>query len=287
MGRPVTPIGDSRAALPHDLPARIVDGSPDAILICDRAGTVVYWNTAAERIFGFGVTEALGVSIDLIIPERLRARHWAGWDATMRTGVTRYGEGQLLAVPALHKDGRQLSIEFSIQLVKDADGQIEWVVAVIRDVTERFTRDKDLRAQLKVLQAKATDQQYRMSAEDLDTAANEQCEKDKIECVREANAQGKAEVLPTIRRTCRDALLPIDRAARRPTQPEAAPKIHGIWLVIRNWSWVSFVATDPGGQNLTWPFAQFSRAVQSSVPAASLSTHQVNLPFVDLTPAAG
>lgn len=77
----------------------------------------------------------------------------------MRTGVTRYGEGQLLAVPALNKDGRQLSIEFSIQLVKDADGQIEWVVALIRDVTERFTRDKDLRAQLKVLQAKATDQQ--------------------------------------------------------------------------------------------------------------------------------
>jgi PAS domain S-box-containing protein len=153
------PIGDSRAALPHDLPARIVDGSPDAILICDRAGTVVYWNTAAARIFGFSVTEALGVSINLIIPERLRARHWVGWDATMRTGVTRYGEGQLLAVPALHKDGRQVSIEFSIQLVKDADGQIEWVVAVIRDVTERFTRDKDLRAQLKILLAKATDQQ--------------------------------------------------------------------------------------------------------------------------------
>ena len=146
--------GGSTAALPHDLPARILDGSPDAILVCDPAGIVRYWNPAAERVFGVRVTEALGVSMNLIIPERLRARHWAGWEATMRTGVTRYGEGQLLAVPALHKEGRLVSIEFSIQLIKDADGQIEWVVAVIRDVTERFSREKDLRAQLKALEAK-------------------------------------------------------------------------------------------------------------------------------------
>jgi PAS domain S-box-containing protein len=119
---------------------------------------VRYWNAAAERVFGFRVTEVLGVSMNLIIPERLRARHWAGWGATMRTRTTRYGEGQLLAVPALHKDGRQISIEFSIQLVKDADGQLEWVVAIIRDVTERFIREKDLRAQVKALQAKTTGQ---------------------------------------------------------------------------------------------------------------------------------
>jgi len=149
------PPGDSMAALPHDLSLRILDGSPDAILICDEAGVVRYWNAAAERIFGFRVTEALGVSMNLIIPERLRARHWAGWEATMRTGVTRYGEGQLLAVPALHKDGRQISIEFSIQLVKDPVGQIEWVVATIRDVTERYIREKDLQARLKSLQAKS------------------------------------------------------------------------------------------------------------------------------------
>jgi PAS domain S-box-containing protein len=143
------PTGGSIAALPDDLPVRILDGSPDAILICDQAGTVRYWNTSAERVFGFRATEAVGVSMSLIIPERLRARHWAGWEATMRTGVTRYGEGQLLAVPALHKDGRQVSIEFSIQLIKGADGQIEWVVAIMRDVTERFICEKDLRAQLK------------------------------------------------------------------------------------------------------------------------------------------
>ncbi len=152
------PTPGTIAALPHDLPVRILDGSPDAILICDHAGTVRYWNTAAERVFGFPVTEALGASMNLIIPERFRARHWSGWETTMRTGVTRYGEGQLLAVPALHKDGRQISIEFSIQLVRDGDGQIAWVVAIIRDVTERFSREKELRAQLKSLQTKGAAQ---------------------------------------------------------------------------------------------------------------------------------
>ena len=142
-------------ALPDDLPSRVLGGSPDAILICDPKGTVRYWNAAAERVFGFSATEALGASMDLIIPERLRVRHWTGWEATLRTGVTRYGEGQMLAVPALHKDGRQISIEFSIQLLKGAGGQIEWVVAVIRDVTERYGREKLLRTRLKALEAQA------------------------------------------------------------------------------------------------------------------------------------
>jgi PAS domain S-box-containing protein len=146
-------IGRSRlvtsiSALPHDLPVRILDGSPEAILICDRAGTVRYWNAAAERVFGFPVTEALGASMNLIIPEPFRDRHWVRWEAAMKTGVTRYGEGQLLAVPALHKDGRRISIEFSIQFIKDPDGQTTWVVATIRDVTERYRREKTLRAQL-------------------------------------------------------------------------------------------------------------------------------------------
>jgi PAS domain S-box-containing protein len=141
--------------LPVDLPIRILDGSPDAILVCDPAGTVGYWNAAAERVFGFRAADVLGGSMDIIIPERLRARHWAAWEATMRTGVTRYGAGQLLAVPAVRNDGEQISIEFSIQLIKGSDDRIAWVVAVIRDVTERYGREKALRAQLKVLAAKA------------------------------------------------------------------------------------------------------------------------------------
>lgn len=138
---------------PDDLSGRVLDRSPDAILICDRSGVVGYWNAAAERIFGFSASEALGASMDLIIPERLRSRHWAGWHTAMQTGVTRYGAGQLLAVPALHKEGRQISIEFSIQFLMDVNGQVQWVVAVIRDVTERYARDKAVRARLKVLEA--------------------------------------------------------------------------------------------------------------------------------------
>ena len=138
-------------SLPYDLAGRILDGSPDAVLVCDRTGTVRYWNIAAERVFGFGATEAIGASMDLIIPERLRARHWAGWETAMKTGATRYDEGQLLAVPALHKDGRQISIEFSIELLKGSDGAVEWVVALIRDVTERYAREKALRQELKAM----------------------------------------------------------------------------------------------------------------------------------------
>jgi PAS domain S-box-containing protein len=123
--------------------------------VCDPAGHIRYWNRAAERIFGFGPVEAIGASLDLIIPARLRERHWAGWKTVMSSGETRYAQGQLLFVPALHKDGRRVSIEFSIQLLKNAAGQAEWVVALIRDVTERYDRDKALRAELTALRSRS------------------------------------------------------------------------------------------------------------------------------------
>jgi PAS domain S-box-containing protein len=141
--------------LPDDLAGRILDGSPEAVVVCDPFGRVRYWNRGAERIFGFAPIEAVGVSLDVIIPRRLRERHWNGWKAVMASGETRYGEGQLLSVPALHKDGRQLSIEFSVQLLKDANGRVEWIVALIRDVTARYRRDKAVRAKLAALKAKS------------------------------------------------------------------------------------------------------------------------------------
>jgi PAS domain S-box-containing protein len=140
--------------IPADLWQRLIEGSPDAVLVSDRDGVTRSWNQAAARLFGFTADEAVGRSMDLIIPERLRGRHWGGWEKVMETGVTRYGDGQLLAVPAVHKDGRALSVEFSIQLLRGADGRIEWVAAVFRDVTERFQRDKALKLRLKELEAK-------------------------------------------------------------------------------------------------------------------------------------
>src|SRR3569832_1852942 len=81
----------------------------DAIVVCDASGAIILWNPGAERIFGFTEQEALGQSLDLIIPERLRKRHWDGYHKSMETGETRYGN-DLLKVPTVHKDGRKLSI---------------------------------------------------------------------------------------------------------------------------------------------------------------------------------
>ncbi len=136
------------------LAAKIVEGAADAVLFTDREGKIRIWNAGAERIFGWTAADAIGQSMDLIIPERLRSRHWANWDRVMDTGVTRYAT-EVLAVPALRKDGAPLSIEFTIQLVRDDAGKILGPVAIVRDVTERFKREKELRLRVKELEAKA------------------------------------------------------------------------------------------------------------------------------------
>ncbi len=133
---------------------RIVEGAGDAILFADREGKIRYWNAGAAAMFGWSAVEALGNSMDLIIPERLRGRHWAGWDEVMRTGHTRYGR-DIPAVPASRKDGAPLSIEFTIQLVWDDEGKLVGASAIIRDVTERFQRDRETRRRLSELEAKA------------------------------------------------------------------------------------------------------------------------------------
>jgi PAS domain S-box-containing protein len=113
----------------------LVHAAGDAIVVADAAGTIVLWNPAAERIFGFAEREALGGSLDLIVPERLRARHWEGYRETMKTGRTRYAS-DALRVPALHKDGRSLSIAFTVALLPAAHGSVESIVAIIRDDSE-------------------------------------------------------------------------------------------------------------------------------------------------------
>ncbi len=135
------------------LAARIVEGAADAILFTDGEGVIRLWSGGAERIFGWTAAEAIGRSMELIIPERLRARHWQNWDRVMETGVTRYAT-DTLAVPALRKDGAALSIEFTIQLVRDEAGKILGPAAIVRDVTARFAREKELRARVKELEGK-------------------------------------------------------------------------------------------------------------------------------------
>jgi len=133
---------------------RIVEDSPVAILFADRDGRIRLWNTGAEAMFGYRADEALGQSLDLIIPERQRARHWEGWEKVMATGVTRYGR-DVLAVPAMRKDGSRISIEFNILLLRTDAGEILGAAALIQDVTARWQREKEMKARLDVLEARA------------------------------------------------------------------------------------------------------------------------------------
>jgi PAS domain S-box-containing protein len=128
----------------------------DAVVISDASGAITLWNPAAERMFGFTQEEALGNSLDLIIPERLRGRHWSGYEKTMATGETRYGH-DVLRVPAVHKDGRSLSIAFTVALLHSAgpERSVTGIVAVIRDETSRFTEERNLRKRLAELEAKS------------------------------------------------------------------------------------------------------------------------------------
>ncbi|RAS20995.1 PAS domain-containing protein [Paraburkholderia bryophila] len=123
----------------------------DAIVISDACGSIEFWNPAAERMFGFTHNEALGQSLDLIIPERLRGRHWDGYHKTMASGETRYGN-DVLRVPAVHKDGRALSIAFTVALLHSPQNELSGIVAVIRDETERFQEDRRLRKRIAELE---------------------------------------------------------------------------------------------------------------------------------------
>jgi PAS domain S-box-containing protein len=135
---------------------RIVEDSPIAILFADRDGKIRFWNPAAATMFGYGPEEALGQSLDLIVPERQRARHWEGWARVMTTGVTKYGSDPL-AVPALKKDGSRISIEFNIVLLRAPNGDLLGAAAMIQDVTARWQQQKEMNARLAALEAKAAE----------------------------------------------------------------------------------------------------------------------------------
>jgi PAS domain S-box-containing protein len=138
---------------PVDFAERLVSGMSDAIVYADAEGVIRMWSRGATRIFGFAEAEALGRSLDLIIPENLRERHWQGYRATMRTGQSRYGDGQLLSVPAVRKDGTRVSVEFTIVPFTDDAGRMIGIAAIMRDVTARFEELRALRRQLAVHRA--------------------------------------------------------------------------------------------------------------------------------------
>jgi PAS domain S-box-containing protein len=137
------PPGSAPTALDDGLVVSMVHGLADAVVVADAEGRIVLWNDAAARLFGWPADEAIGQTLDLIVPERLRGRHWAGYDRVMATGATRYGD-RLLEVPALHRDGRTLSIAFTVTLIHRSDGATPWgIAAVMRDETERRRQERE------------------------------------------------------------------------------------------------------------------------------------------------
>lgn len=131
-----------------------VQAAADAIIAAEADGKIIFWNPAATRLFGFTSEEALGRSLDLIIPERFRARHWEGYRQVMATGRTKYG-ADVLRVPAQRKDGKTLSIAFTVSLLDAPDGNGRLIAAIVRDETARWNEERELRRRLAELEQQA------------------------------------------------------------------------------------------------------------------------------------
>lgn len=147
-------IVDIQEQIPATLAEALLTTQADAILATNRAGIITFWNPGAERIFGFTPEQATGQSLDIIIPENLRPRHWERWAHALATGTSRYGAGELLAVPATTADGRRISVEFTIVMLHGSDGAVSGVAAIMRDVTPRFEELRALRRQVAALTAR-------------------------------------------------------------------------------------------------------------------------------------
>lgn len=130
----------------------LVTSVGDGVIAADASGAITLWNPACERMFGFTEAEALGKSLDLIIPQRQQKPHWDGYHKTMATGITKYGN-DVLRVPAVHKDGHTLSIAFTVSMLHQPDGAVSTIVAVIRDESAKFAEDRQLRKRLMELEA--------------------------------------------------------------------------------------------------------------------------------------
>lgn len=141
-------LDDDRGPLPDNVLAQLVRELADAVVVADPEGTITFWNDAATRLFGWSGFEAIGRTLDLIIPETLRDRHWTGYRGVMASGRTRYGT-HLLEVPAIHRDGRRLSIAFTVTLLnRPGEPHPFAIAAVLRDDTERWQERRQLKDEL-------------------------------------------------------------------------------------------------------------------------------------------
>ncbi len=133
---------------------RIVERSPEAIIFSDKDGVIRLWNAGAEAMFGYSAQEAVGKTLDIIVPEKMREPHWEGYYRVMKSGSTKYGS-ELLNVPGIRKDGSRVSLEFSVALIRDENGNLQGISAVMRDVTARWEKEKETKERIAALQAQS------------------------------------------------------------------------------------------------------------------------------------
>jgi PAS domain S-box-containing protein len=130
--------------------ASLVENADDAVIVADASGAIQYWNPASEAMFGYTSGEAIGASLDIIVPAKLRERHWDGYRRVMASGQTEYA-GRMLAVPAVRADGTRISVEFTVTLLRDGEGTLWGIGAIMRDVTARWYEQRELRRELDTL----------------------------------------------------------------------------------------------------------------------------------------
>lgn len=135
--------------------ATLVSNADDAVIVADASGVIRYWNSAAEAMFGHSGHEAIGASLDIIIPEKLRGRHWDGYRRVMAAGETQYVR-RTLAVPALRADDKRISVEFTVTLLRDPAGNVHGIGAILRDVTDRWEQQRALQRRLDELERELT-----------------------------------------------------------------------------------------------------------------------------------
>ena len=136
---------------PEEVARLLLDQAPDAVIFADREGVIREWNAAAERVFGHTGAEAIGQSLDLIVPERFREAHWRGFDAALAAGDTKY-RGQALPTRSTRKDGSDIYVELTFAIVKDVEGTVIGALAYARDISERWAHEREQRQRLRELE---------------------------------------------------------------------------------------------------------------------------------------
>lgn len=143
--------GGIHASMDDHLLALLLGQSPDAVIFAGNDGTIVYWNEAAQRIFGYAPGEAIGMRLDIIIPEQFREAHWRGFDRALAARDTQY-RGKVLPTRAIRADGETIYVELSFAIIKEEAGPVLGALALARDITEHFNQDREMRRKLRELE---------------------------------------------------------------------------------------------------------------------------------------